>query len=137
MGPWARLAGYGIAQRGPHTIRLTLYWKMESREAIPEDYHVFVHAVDGQTSELVAQADSPPCGGRCPTSWWQRGDLWVDEHDITLPEGSTYPDAPLLLKVGWYSIMTGERVPAFGADGEELPNAQVVLHTGQPCAQGR
>lgn len=135
MGPWARLVGYGIAQGGPQIVRLSLYWKMESREAIPEDYHVFVHAVDGQTSELVAQADSPPCGGRCPTSLWQRGDLWVDEHDLVLPEESA--GALLLLRVGWYSIITGERVPAFGADGEELPNAQVVLYADQLCAEGR
>ncbi|MCX7682818.1 MAG: glycosyltransferase family 39 protein [Anaerolineae bacterium] len=141
VGPWARLVGYGLSQARPNITRLSLYWKMESREAIPEDYHVFVHVVDGRTAELVAQADSPPCGGHCPTSLWRRGDLWIDEHDILPPQDSMTTGAPLLLKVGWYSIETGERVPAFGPEGDELPNAQIVLadlvhfYAGQPCGR--
>jgi len=143
IGPRARLIGYGLTQIEPNVIRLDLYWNMYGKEAIPADYHVFVHVIDGRTSGLVAQADAPPCQGRCPTSLWRRGDLWVDKHTITLSEESISTGTPLLVKVGWYSLATGERVMAFGADGMELTDAQVVLadlaqfYAGQPCAQRR
>jgi hypothetical protein len=143
IGPWARLIGYGLTQIESNVVRLDLYWRMESKEAIPADYHVFVHVIDGRTSGLVAQADAPPCQGRCPTSLWVRGDLWVDKHYITVSEESISASTPLLVKVGWYSLATGERVMAFGADGTELNDAQIVLadlaqfYAGQPCAQHR
>jgi len=143
IGPWARLIGYGLTQIESNVVRLDLYWRMESKEAIPADYHVFVHVIDGRTSGLVAQADAPPCQGRCPTSLWIRGDLWVDKHYITVSEESISASTPLLVKVGWYSLATGERVMAFGADGTELNDAQIVLadlaqfYAGQPCAQHR
>ncbi len=80
---------------------------------VSEDYQLFVHLRDVETSELVAQADGPPFNGWYPTSWWPAGEVIVDKRIFALPED--VPAGSYNLVVGFYDINTGDRF------GDELP----------------
>ena len=122
-GIW--LIGYDIAPLPYHAgrqLRLQLYWQAEARPT--EDYTVFVHVLDG-AGQLVVQQDNPPVRGTAPTSAWEPGAVVVDPYDLLLPENT--PPGELVLKVGLYRWPDGQRLPVRTADGEPLPDDQVVL----------
>jgi len=99
------LLGYdldSVTLRPGETFHLRLYW--QAREPVGEDYTVFVHLLS-QDSQLWAQHDGLPEGGFYPTSFWDRGEVIVDEHEIVLR-----PDMP----PGEYRIVTGLYRPATG-----------------------
>ncbi len=137
FGADLHLVGYGLrstSERGD--LQIALYWKKEGGSTVTKDYQVFIH-ITGGNGALLAQADGPPCQGRCPTSLWQRGDVWRDERDLAIP-GAT---SEATLTVGLYDLATGDRVPAFSPDGARLSHDQAVLAdlaaflTGAPCGR--
>jgi hypothetical protein len=105
-------------------LRLVLYWKAE--EDITADYTVFVHLIGAEG--LAAQGDAPPCGGACPTSLWQNGDVWDDEHLIPVTSLSS-GGVPFALSVGWYEPNSGKRLPALSAEGRQWAEDRVPLCT--------
>ena len=110
FGETITLEGYGW-QRGPDELQVTLRWS--SAEAMDTDYTVFVHLVGpGEGEEVIAQGDSPPLGGRWPTSLWLPGVSLQDPHTIPLPED--LPSGTYRLLVGLYDPDTGERLPVSG-----------------------
>jgi 4-amino-4-deoxy-L-arabinose transferase-like glycosyltransferase len=96
-------------------IPLTLFWQTQG--TIEEDYNVFVHLVDADGQPAV-QNDSAPVGGARPTSTWQPGELIVDRYGLLLSRD--IPPGNYELRVGMYLPATGERLPVFDADGQEL-----------------
>ncbi|HHS96975.1 MAG TPA: phospholipid carrier-dependent glycosyltransferase [Chloroflexi bacterium] len=127
LGEPIRLAGYRLAQdevSPGDPLLLTLYWRADG--PIEQDYTVFVH-LQGPDGRLVAQQDHPPVGGTRPTSGWGRGDLVEDPYEVPLP--SHLPPGEYLLSVGMYDPTNLERLPAFSADGERLPEDRIVLAT--------
>lgn len=82
--PQARLSG-GVEWLGATVaplegdmVRVRLRWR--ATEAINGGYTVFLHYLrDGQ---VIGQGDSPPAGGRYPTSRWQPGDVVNDDHVV-------------------------------------------------------
>jgi hypothetical protein len=92
------------------TIVLTLTW--QTLAPLETDYTVFVHLLAGETK--VAQADSWPCGGECPTHEWQSGEIVVDVHEITLP--ARLQAGPYRVALGLYDGVTGERVAVAGRE---------------------
>jgi 4-amino-4-deoxy-L-arabinose transferase-like glycosyltransferase len=87
-------------------IGLRLYWKALRR---PEaDYTVFVQVRDTE-NHIVAQKDGAPQQGAYPTSFWDAGEVVIDNRMIEIPA-----DAP----VGKYPIRVGMYLPA---DGSRLP----------------
>lgn len=122
--PAVELHGYDLAPQGAapgEDLELALYWRAVT--TLPTNYNVFVHLVDAE-GRIVAQGDGPPLAGFRPTVSWRPGEVFVDEHTITLPEDlqpGTYR-----LWTGLYDADTGERLPAV-RDGESVPGGAVVL----------
>jgi 4-amino-4-deoxy-L-arabinose transferase-like glycosyltransferase len=83
----------------------TLRWGVG--EPVNEDYQLFVHLRDPDTTETIAQADGPPLDGWYPTSWWPAGETIVDRRTFLLPEDA--PAGSYDLVVGFYNIASGER----------------------------
>jgi hypothetical protein len=110
-------------------VPVTLFWL--AREAVKQDYNVFVHLVD-ESGQILAQSDSAPAGGSMPTSTWPPGETIRDRHGLLLPDRLPYSNAEL--RVGMYLPATGERLPIVGADGEVLGDS-VTLGRIQTAAR--
>jgi len=95
--------------------RLSLYWQASA--PLDVDYTVFVHSLNAQ-GELVGQADGPPVANHYPTTAWRPGEIVQDSRLV--PAGARY-------LVGLYDPATGERLPAFAADGTRLPDDAILL----------
>jgi 4-amino-4-deoxy-L-arabinose transferase-like glycosyltransferase len=94
-------------------LLLRLYWRAVA--ALPRDYTVFVHLLDG-TGRLVAQADSEPRNGAYPTSAWVAGDVIPDDHVLSLPADLVPGD--YTLSVGLYLAPDGPRRPLTSQSGD-------------------
>jgi hypothetical protein len=117
------LEGYAIDYPTPlqagDTIRLTLYWR--GQQPITANYKVFnqMYAPDGPTAgKMQAQRDGyPVCDGR--ETWrWDPGELITDVYDI--PVAADADDGLYPLYTGFYLEETGERLPVFDDDGNEI-----------------
>lgn len=120
IGDAIRLAASEIAPVGD-TLSVTLTWQALSTPAA--DAKVFVHllAADGN---LVAQSDATPAGDYS-TNRWVAGEYVLDRHRFALPPAlaaGTYA-----LYAGMYDPITGQRLPAAGADGAPFVDAAVPL----------
>jgi hypothetical protein len=110
--------------RSPHspqpgeTLQVSLYW--EALRPLAEEYHTFVHLLDGE-GQWVAQSDRQPGGVYYPTTLWQTGERLRDDHLLTIPPGT--PD-------GVYNLLAGAY--AFASDGtlEPLGDPVVAGHVG-------
>lgn len=111
----------GVARAGD-TITLALAWRALSD--VRDSYTAFVHVISDQ-GELIAQLDSVPRGGRFPTEHWLAGDIVPDE--FSLPVRADAPAGRYRVKVGLYETQSRERLPAWTAGGELLPDGLVTL----------
>ncbi len=84
----------------------TLRWGVGG--AIGRDLQLYVHLRDPRTGETVAQADGPPLDGWYPMSWWEPGEVVVDERVFPLPEDT--PPGEYELVIGWYDLVSGDRL---------------------------
>jgi hypothetical protein len=120
-----RLIGYNVMTPSLNPgdeLRLALYWRTEDK---PErDYTVFVHILNSD-GELVAQHDSMPQNDAWPTTQWLAGSLVGDTHVVPLP--ADLPPGTYHVQVGLYTWQTGERLPMYRPDGEELPGSALTL----------
>jgi hypothetical protein len=103
----------------PGQTRLTLYWQTSA--ALDTSYTVFVHSLSAEGG-LIGQADGPPLANHYPTTAWQAGEIVADSRLV--PAGGRY-------RVGLYDPRSGERLPAFGAEGARLADDALVLEPGQ------
>ncbi len=120
FGGEIRLVGYDAAREGGH-LHLTLYW--QALAAPRGDYTRFVHLFDPATRSVAAQNDTPPRGGKYPTSWWTAGEVVTETVPLPL-EG--VPPGAYRLAVGLYDA-TVTRLPAEGPDGAPIPDDYPVL----------
>ncbi len=104
------------------TITLTLTWRALSD--VRDSYTAFVHVISDQ-GELIAQLDSVPRGGRFPTEHWLAGDIVPDQ--FSLPVRADAPPGRYRVKVGLYQMQSRERLPAYTASSEALPDGLVTL----------
>jgi hypothetical protein len=98
------------------TLTLTLTWQavaLPQQAPVAEDYTVFLHLLDSE-GEKVAQRDSQPCDGECPTSGWQPGQIVADRHSLSLPPGAAL--GPYRLALGLYLLESGDRAAVLGRD---------------------
>ena len=93
------------------TLTLTLTW--QAVEPVAEDYTVFVHALAAGDTK-VAQRDTRPCDGECPTNTWQPGEIIVDRYRLALPPAA--PPGPYRVAVGLYLLDTGDRAAVVGRE---------------------
>jgi hypothetical protein len=118
FGNQITLLGYDMSFAGDSNLKLVLYWRAET--GLHTDYTTFLH-LRNIGNETVAQKDSPPAGGRYPTSLWDAGEIVVDE--IILPLDQVPPGLYTPV-IGLYEFGTGTRLPVPG-----IPANEVVLES--------
>jgi hypothetical protein len=105
------------------SLAITLYWQSLAEmkaEVLAKDYSTFVHLLD-ENELIVAQRDMYPGQGLYPTSLWSTGDTVANRYVLTLPQTAFAPNQAQL-EVGLYNFATGERLLAYGPNGEPLGN---------------
>ncbi len=96
FGELIQLQGYEL-EESEDQIRLTLYW--QSVAAGQEDYTRYVHLLNPETGEILAQIDSYPQHNSYPTSQWIPGEIVADTLVLDLTDG--LPDT-YEIGVGFY-----------------------------------
>lgn len=102
-------------------VRLTLYWRAESR--IRKSYLVFSHLLDAD-GVVRGQSDAVPRGGRYPTDQWQGGETIIDRHVLTLAQDA--PPGIYRIEIGLYDPADGARLPLSVA-GQRQPDDRLLL----------
>jgi len=92
------------------TLTVTLTWQTVA--PLTDDYTIFLHVLTPEAK--IAQRDSQPCDGECPTSGWQPGEIVADRHRLDLPASA--PPGPYRLAVGLYLLASGQRAAVVGSD---------------------
>ena len=90
--------------------RVRLWWDAEAGPDAP--YTVFVHYL--RDGVRLAQDDAQPGRGHLPTTFWQSGDLVLDEHLLPGVEPDPARD---ILRIGLYRSDTGEGLSILDAAG--------------------
>jgi hypothetical protein len=108
------------------SLDVTLYWQAKRRT--DASYKVFLHLTDATTGNIVMQADVVPRNWTYPTHWWERGEFVKDIISLSL---NGVPPGQYELLLGLYDAATGERLPAYSADGGTYPDNVVLLMTVQ------
>ena len=122
-GAQIRLLGYTLAAdsaKPGSALALTLYW--QALAPVGADYTVFIHLLDGG-DQVRGQGDGPPAGGFCPTSFWDPGEIVVDEHRLSVDADA--PAGTYRLAVGLYFLPSGERLATAADDQVILGEIQV------------
>jgi 4-amino-4-deoxy-L-arabinose transferase-like glycosyltransferase len=103
-------------------LTFTLVWQPQTT---PESALIrFVHLL-GADGRPVAQQDTVPCDGACPTLFWLPDEVLLDPVTLILP--GDLPAGDYRLAVGWYDQETQQRLPAFAQDGQPLPDGLLGL----------
>ena len=119
------LRGYDL-QLSAESLELILYWQAQRRMDV--SYKVFVHLVDVATGAIVVQDDAVPRRWVYPTTWWERGEVVEDTILLSL---NGVPPGRYRLVLGLYDQGTGERLPAYSAEGERHTDDAIPLTTVQ------
>jgi hypothetical protein len=109
FGDALRLLGYDLRQEA-HAVHLALHW--QARQRMDVAYKFFVHLLDAETGELVAQVDVVPRDWTYPTTWWESGEVVSDEIALST---SDVPSGVYRVAIGVYDPETGARLPVTGA----------------------
>lgn len=117
------LAGYEVRHE-KNILRVILDWRCLA--APQQSYTVFVHLYGPVAGPPIAQKDGPPVHNYVPTQFWQAGDHIRDEKNVALPKD--LPSGVYNLVVGLYDPVSGERLPAYGANARRFPNDAVPLY---------
>jgi hypothetical protein len=127
LGGKIELVGYELEEepiRTGEALELTLYW--QAREEIEKSYIVFTHLLDS-AGNIQGQQDGIPVEGMYPTSSWLAGQVVEDKHHI--PIAATAPAGSYHIAVGMYELDSLEQLEAVDAEGNPLPEGQIVLDT--------
>jgi len=87
------------------TAVLTVRW--QPLRPLPQDYTVFVHALDGALARW-GQQDTQPQSGEYPTSQWQVGEIVEDSYEVRIDAAG--PPESYHLNLGLYDWQTGDRM---------------------------
>jgi len=102
------LLGYEFSSSSAYAgdeVQTRLLWRC--RSAMPVDYTVFLHVLDGE-GNIVAQTDEPPLGGALPTSGWILDEVILDLKSWRMPPQS--PSGVYQVWAGWYHPQTMKRL---------------------------
>lgn len=125
FGEALHLRGYTLQAPSELTPLVSVTFQWEALADLKQNYTMFVHLRDAPTN-AYAQADGPPLGNAFPTSLWQRGEIVLDTRTFRL---SALTPPPVDLYLGVLDA-TGQRLPAFDAQGQPIPNGEVILERG-------
>jgi len=104
------------------TLHLTLYW--QARRGIAGWYKVFTHLLDDE-ARIWAQKDSVPMGGTRPTTGWVKGEIIVDEYELTVR--SDAPGGDYILEVGMYEESTAQRLSVLNEEGQIVGDCIILF----------
>ena len=102
------------------TLSLKLYWR--ALVPLSEDYTVFVHLVDAN-GKIIAQQDAQPQHGAYPTSFWDAGEIVVDEYTFVVPRDA--PPGDYQIEIGIYRASDGTRL--LTRDGDHIVLGSVIV----------
>jgi hypothetical protein len=121
FGEGIGLAGYDL-QSSASALQLLLHW--QALASMDTRYKLFVHLTgEGDPSDIYAQADQYP---GLPTTTWIPGEYLSDKVALSLPDALLSGRYQLL--VGWYDEITGQRLPAHNAFGEQVGDSFLLQH---------
>ncbi|MGH2537529.1 MAG: hypothetical protein ACRDHL_09065, partial [Candidatus Promineifilaceae bacterium] len=123
FGPDVRLLGYRLAQTADK-LDMTLVWQALRPPA--GDYVHFVHLVDPDSDQVLAQHDGMPVWDTYPTSQWSAGQVVADPARLDVaevPPGEYHLVAGLYLREG----AATKRLPALDGAGRPLPEGAFLL----------
>ncbi|MFQ5859430.1 MAG: protein kinase [Anaerolineae bacterium] len=107
------------------TLQLTLHWR--ARQAIGQNYVVFVH-VTPPDGPILTQRDTVPLDGGFPTLAWTPGELVSDTYRLAIP--SSAPAGTYEIRVGMYPFgqpALDQRLPIVDAGGaREILNSLII-----------
>lgn len=112
LGGQFRLIGSEVAPssiKAGDAISVTLIW--QALHGPVADYAVFAQIRD-EADHILAQHDSPPQAGAYPTSFWDAGEVVIDDRVIEIPANA--PAGKYPIKVGLYLPADGSRLPIAG-----------------------
>jgi hypothetical protein len=104
------------------SITLPLLWRVV--DAPGADLVRFVHLVQSG-GHPVAQQDTVPCAGECPSATWLRNEVLTDEAEVVLP--TDLAPGHYSLAVGWYDAATLQRLPVMDSNGQRQQNDLLIL----------
>ena len=105
-------------------LEVRLWWSAHNQPS--ESYHVFVHLIDENNTQ-ISQHDGVPQGNQFQTNWWREGDIIHDTHIIELDDLNVLEEGGLRLRVGLYFPANGLRVPRVAAPIEQNDFALIPL----------
>ena len=99
---WGRLVGIDVdcETDQDETTRVILAYYWEALAPAKANYKVFIHLLDPETDEIVAQDDHPLFPQVYPTSMWQAGRYLFEERSVMVPRA--YGGNSLRLRLGVY-----------------------------------
>ncbi len=81
------------------SVPVTLYWR--ALQPLTKNYVIFTHLTASATATPAAQHDSEPGNGTNPTTSWTPGEIVIDPHQVTIPQGVS--SGSYQLRVGLYT----------------------------------
>ncbi|MBN1955226.1 MAG: glycosyltransferase family 39 protein [Anaerolineae bacterium] len=117
--PLARLRGYDLQRtvvEPGDTVRVTLHWEVLGET---DADHVLFAQLFGRQAARVGQRDTYPGLGHYPTSFWQAGQVILDQVPIPVDAAAVGPSR-LRLDVGLYSYDDGQRLAVVDGDGNPV-----------------
>lgn len=109
-----RLVEYKVRQEDEQ-LKLRLYWRGE--RFVEQEYTIFVHVFDRETTLPVAQFDGRPHGGAYPMRYWWPGEVVEDRVAVSL--AGVMP-GEYGIAIGVYDASTGVRLPLLDQNGQPL-----------------
>lgn len=103
---------------------VTLHWA--ASHPLSYEWNIFVHLLDKQTGQLIAQADGQALANTYTLGQWSTPLTLWEQRYIPLPAG--VPPQSLTTAVGLYNWQTGERLP-IQISGQNQPTTAVILPT--------
>jgi hypothetical protein len=106
--------GQPVELGGTQSLTATLTW--QAVEPVAQDYTAFVHVLAADGAK-IAQRDTWPCDGECPTGSWQPGEVIVDHYQLNWGQDAAVPSTqPTQLAVGLYLVESGDRALVAGRE---------------------
>ena len=121
---FAELAEFCLSE-GPlaagDTLMAGLRWR--PLRTLDRRLKVSVQLLDSR-EQVIVQRDGEPAGGSMPTTVWQKDEIVVDHHGLTVPFGTPSGDYRLIVAV--YDAETGSRIPVQSGDAVELARLELI-----------
>lgn len=119
FGDQIELIGYALDRstaRPGEPVRLRLYWRAVRQP--DRAYTVFAHMRDA-SGRIVTQADGQPQADQYPTSFWDAGEVVIDDRVFDVPLDAI---GTLKIFMGLYDPESGQRLPVIGGSApDEVP----------------